>query len=259
MTVPVSSAQSWQVAFTASYDDAEIDLLIPHIRPDSLVLDIGASLGFYTIPLALAASEVGARVLAIEPVGRNCEVIRRNVALNGLDHVVSVIETAVGRVPAEVTLHVESGGAGNATIVTGLDPAEVKRHDDAGKTGALETVQVRRLDDLELTSEDRGRPCSLMKLDAEGFEIDILSGGASFVSQHHPVIVAEFNPAWLATRGIAASAPAEWARANGYTCFELAYARLNRALDLQRASLRPLVAMHDRSGSDLVLLPAADG
>jgi len=256
MTVPASSAQSWQAAFTGCYDDAEIGLLVPHIAPASLVLDIGASLGFYTIAFALAAREVGARVLAIEPVERNCEIIRRNVELNGLGDVVSVLQTALGRVSTQVTLHVESGGAGNATIVTGLDPAEVKRHDAAGNTGAVETVQLRRLDDLDLSDGDRERPCSLMKLDTEGSEIDILAGGESFINAHRPVIVAEFNLEWLATRGVAASGPVDWAQANGYLCHQLMYQRTNPAFEVGTASLEPMMtALAPRSGSDLVLLP----
>ncbi len=255
MAVPVNSAQSWRAAFTGCYDDEEVQLLVPHVMPGSLVLDIGASLGFYTIPLGVAAQRVGARVIAIEPVTRNCEVLRRNVALNGLESVVSVIRCALGRVPGQVSLHIESGGTGNATIVTGLPADEVARHDQAGNTGSTEVVDVRTLDDLELPAEDWERPCSLMKIDAEGFEMDILTGAASFIARHRPVLFAEFNPSWLETRGLRASAPAEWAAENRYTCEELAYRRAGVTSDVRQASLRPLAPSGLRTGTDLMLLP----
>ena len=255
MVVPVNSAQSWRAAFTGSYDDEDIELVIPYIEPASLVLDVGASLGFYTIPLGLAARQVGARVLAIEPVSRNCDVIRRNVHLNGLGDVVSVIQCALGKMHGEVMLHIESGGTGNATIVTGLDPADVERHDRAGKTGAMESVPVLPLDDLKLPREDSGRRCSLMKVDTEGFEIDILAGARQFIAKHRPALFAEFNPSWLDTRGITASAPAQWAAANDYVCEELVYTRAHPVLDVKKASLRTLRDSGSRSGTDLVLLP----
>lgn len=256
MAVPVNSAQSWRAAFTGCYDDEEMQLLTPHVMPDSLVLDIGASLGFYTIPLGLTAQRVGARVIAIEPVRRNCDVLHRNIELNGLEEVVSVIPCALGRTPGQVSLHVESGGTGNATIVTGLPADEVTRHDQAGNTGSVELAEVRTLDDLELSEADCERPCSLMKIDAEGFEMDILAGAASFVARHRPVLFAEFNPSWLETRGLHASAPAEWATRNRYICQELAYKRAGVTSDVQHASLRPVALSGHRAGTDLMLLPA---
>jgi len=255
MAVPANSSQSWRAAFTGSYDDEDIELFVRYIEPGSFVLDVGASLGFYTIPLGLAARRVAARVLAVEPVARNCDVIRHNVGLNGLDDVVSVLPSALGRTHAHVTLHVETGGAGNATIVTGLDPLEVERHDRAGNTGATETVLVRPLDDLEIPEEVRGRRCSVVKIDAEGFEMDILAGAASFVASNRPALVAEFNPSWLRTRGSAPSAPADWAAANGYACHEMVYKRVNPVSDVLRASLTPLGPSSVRSGTGLVLLP----
>jgi FkbM family methyltransferase len=255
MTVPANSSQSWRAAFTGSYDDEVIDLLVPHVEPGSLVFDVGASFGFYTIPLGLAAQRVGARVVAVEPVGRNCDVLRRNVALNGLDGVVSVLPWALGAVPAQVTLHVETGGAGNAAIVTGLDPAEVARHDRAGNTGGTETVEVRRLDDLELPVDLRHRRCSLVKIDAEGFEMDILAGATSFLAAHRPALFAEFSPAWLQSRGLAASAPVGWAAAHGYTCHELVHTRARRTSDVLVSTLAPLAPTAPRRGTDLMLLP----
>src|SRR5947209_1245448 len=73
MVVPLSSAQSWRAAFTGRYDDGELDLLDPAIAPDSFVLDIGACLGFYTVPMAAIARSRNSLVLAVEPVVANCE------------------------------------------------------------------------------------------------------------------------------------------------------------------------------------------
>jgi len=255
MAVPGNSAQSWQAAFTGEYDDETIDLLVPFIEPDSLILDIGASLGFYTVPLALAARSIGGRVLAVEPITRNAAIVRHNVDLNGLHDVVTVMTCALGATHCQMTLHIESGGTGNATIVTGLDPAEVGRHDRAGNMGDAETVQVRPLDDLELPSDDRRRRCALVKIDVEGFEMDVLAGAASFIASHRPTIIGEFNPTWLASRGIAATAPGQWAAENRYSCWEIVHTRVNPALDTKMASLRPIARTDGRAGTDVVLLP----
>lgn len=255
MEVPTNSAQSWMAAFTGSYDDAELDLILSYVRPGSFVLDVGASLGFYTIPLAKAVTDLGGRLVAIEPVQGNCQVLRRNVDLNGVEAVVSVLPVALGDKEEQVLLHVETGGTGNATIVSGLDPAEVAHHDRQGGTGTTEHVEVRRLDNLELPVYDSSRSCSLVKMDVEGFEMEMLEGATQFIATHRPVIFGEFHPAWLEARGIDPAEPQRWSAIHGYDCMELIYARPHRFLDLERITLRTLAMDGVRSGTSLLLIP----
>lgn len=58
----MTSSQSWRAAFTAGYDDEVIDYLAQFIEPDSLVIDVGASLGLYALPLAGRGQLVDAAV-----------------------------------------------------------------------------------------------------------------------------------------------------------------------------------------------------
>jgi FkbM family methyltransferase len=255
MDVPANSAQSWRAAFTGSYDDEEIGLLTQYVEPGSFVLDVGASLGFYTIPLATVARTLAARLLAVEPVAANCVTLRHNLDINGLDDVVSIAPVALGRQSGKVFLHVETGGTGNAAIVSGLDATEVARHDKAGGTGGTETARVCPLDELVLPSDYGALRCSLIKIDAEGFEMDILAGSSSFIAAHRPVIFAEFSPEWLSTRGVSAAAPREWADENDYDCLELVYYRPNAMLERQKVSVQPLTADDVRIGTSLVLDP----
>ena len=259
MEVPAGSAQTWRAAFTGSYDDEEIDLLLDHLTPDSLVVDVGASLGFYTVPLAQAARERGGHVVAFEPVGANCAVLRRNLELNGVADTVTVVQSALGSEQTHVVLHVESGGMGNAAIVDGLLPAEVAMHDRAGRTGATERAEVRPLDDVALGDEHGRRRCSVVKIDAEGFEMEVLAGAESFVDRHRPVIFGEFHPDWLITRGVDPMAPAQWAGTHGYDCRELVYARRHVMSERRSLSLRPLRAGMRRSGTSLLLAPVGPG
>lgn len=257
MTVPGNSAQSWRAAFTGSYDDEHVELLLPLIEPGSWVLDIGASLGFYTIPLGLAARAAEARLVAVEPVRQNCVVIRHNVELNGLQDTVTVISSALGAAASEMTVHIESGGAGNAAIVTDLAPEEVEHHDRAGNTWDADTVQVRRLDDLQLPPEVSGRRCSLIKIDVEGFEMDMLEGASDFIATHRPTIFGEFSPLWLETRGFAKSAPEIWATNNRYVSLELAHRSVLCISDKRISTVKPLPLSGFRSGTDLLLLPVS--
>lgn len=258
MEVPANSAQSWLAAFTASYDDAELDLLLTFIRPRSLVLDIGASLGFYAVPLADAVRHRGGCLVAVEPVTQNCEVLRRNFEINGLTDAGRVLPLALGDEEAEVLLHVEAGGTGNATIVSGLSERDIAHHDHEGGTLSAATASVRRLDTVELPLGDQYLGCSVIKMDAEGYEIEILRGASRFIRNQRPVIFGEFHPEWLKARGVAASEPQRWAQANNYECMELVYTRKHALLDLERVTLRRITEHNRRSGRSLLFLPGED-
>jgi FkbM family methyltransferase len=61
---------------------------------DGLALDIGAHIGSITI--ALLADNPDCRVIAVEPLSENVEMIRRNLAANGFDDRCEVVRGAFG-------------------------------------------------------------------------------------------------------------------------------------------------------------------
>lgn len=62
------------------------------IRPTDTVLDIGACVGGFSIPAAMRATE--GRVIAVEPL--YIDELRENIALNGLEDRIQVIEAGLG-------------------------------------------------------------------------------------------------------------------------------------------------------------------
>lgn len=77
-----------------SYEYANQRLFSKTIRPGSVVYDVGAHVGFYTL---LAATLVGPQghVVAFEPVPRNIGYLREHLKLNGITNV-TVVEAAAG-------------------------------------------------------------------------------------------------------------------------------------------------------------------
>ena len=120
-TLPSGSRQSWEAAFTGTYDTAEIRFLRRFIEPQSLIIDVGACLGLYSVPLALVAGSVDARVLAIEPVPANVQVLTANLRANEVQKVATVSGIAVGAREGIVDLRVESRQGGNGAIADLLE------------------------------------------------------------------------------------------------------------------------------------------
>jgi FkbM family methyltransferase len=135
------------------HEFAEMGFLLHLLRPNDLFLDVGANVGTYTI---LAASVCGARAIAFEPDPRAVAVLRRNIAINHLSALADVRETALG------------GFHGQIALTVGLDTMNrVAGADDY----ARQVVPITRLDDC--TGAEMP---TLIKLDVEGFEEEVLSG-----------------------------------------------------------------------------------
>jgi len=156
-----------------SYEYEKQTLFNRIITVGSVVYDIGAHVGFYTL---LASALVGPRgkVIAFEPLPRNIRYLKEHLRLNRCDNVL-VVEVAVGD---------ESGIAsfeeGPNSYTSHLSPK-----------GCFKVKTV-RLDDLVLSGEI---PLpDYMKIDVEGAEFLVLSGAKSILSNYHPTI-------FLATHG----------------------------------------------------------
>lgn len=121
-------------------------------RSGDVVLECGAHHGFFTILLAHWAGPRG-RVIAFEASPSSAAILAQNVTRNGLEGRVTVEAKAIGAAAGSVRVTEES----NAIALTG--PA-------AGGT----TVPVVPLDAYEALAP------TLLKLDVEGFEIEILKG-----------------------------------------------------------------------------------
>jgi FkbM family methyltransferase len=160
---------------------------LEHIRKagrEGVYVDVGAHLGTHTVWFATLCPST--KVHAFEPVGRYAEVVRRNIADNGLEDKVTV---------HQVGLSAEAGSATNFMST----PHQVGFTEQA--EGVTETFPVKRLDDVV-----RG-PVAVIKIDVEGMEADVLKGARRILSRHRPAVYAESWDAEHAEVVLAALAP----------------------------------------------------
>jgi FkbM family methyltransferase len=240
MVVPRASRQGWAAAFTGRYDEDKFQLALDYVEPGTTVLDVGASLGFWT--LMLARRTPAGHVVAYEPLPGNCEVLEHNLALNGLGPRVTVEPVGLGDRDEELAVAAEQGGAGNAAVVS---PESAEHADLPDRV----TVRVRTLDSMPPTTR-----CSFVKIDIEGYELAALAGAERFVADHRPAILGEFSTLWSLERGLPADGAQAWARDHDYDVFELHPMR-GRWSTAQRSALRSLGPGERRSGEDLLLVP----
>ena len=150
------------------------------LQPGSVVIDVGANLGEWTVPFARAVGSTG-RVIAVEPAPRSAAALESTLAANALRQAEIVCcaiadhdGTAEFAVPVVISARTDTGTARIGPAPTGYDALR---------------VPLRRLDSL--AAERNLARLDLVKIDVEGHERSVLDGAASILDRFRPVLVIE--------------------------------------------------------------------
>lgn len=183
--------------FSGRYDDSKIAVLLSLLRPGGIALDVGANIGFYTVPLAIHAKAIGSKVVAFEPLKSNAAWLRHNLGLNDCLDVVQVIESALGNESgsAEIVLtddFLAGGTVGTASIMSHALYEE--------RYAQFATTEV-KIDTLDRSWSGEGR-IDVVKVDIEGNETQFLEGGKKTIAAHRLALLIEVSRVHQAVRGI---------------------------------------------------------
>jgi FkbM family methyltransferase len=134
------------------------------------LVDVGANVGAWSIP----ASKFYDEIIAYEPSPRPRNALLRNLRLNNVKNV-------------DVRPYALDFEGGTRDLYTYRNNGHDSFYASRGgfeMTGKRVRVKVTSLDDEKLEP-------SLIKVDTEGFEINVLKGALGTVNQHHPILVVE--------------------------------------------------------------------
>jgi FkbM family methyltransferase len=145
--------------------------LLAYLQRGDTMIDVGANVGTYSL-LATTIDEVS--VVAFEPSVLSYERALFNIQLNRVEGRTELRRQAVGAT------------SGMAVLSVGLGPRNKVL--GPGETG--EAVPMATLDDLLLPSPNL---VSLIKIDVEGGELDVLEGGRQLIERDSPALILEVN------------------------------------------------------------------
>lgn len=195
--------------YTRDYDTEEIRSVLRMFRPEWVVLDVGANVGFWTVPMAKALGP-GGKVHAFEPVPSNNLRLRENISLNDLFNIAEVHELGLSdhRTTLRISLREDfanGAGTGNASIF--IDDSDGRFQCGMIEVDTLDNIfpslKVKRLD--------------FIKADIEGHEDKFLCGASSTIGQFRPIMHLEINEPYYSRRGLDATTVFEqWAKSANY-------------------------------------------
>ena len=177
-------------------DRTFVRLLAEAIPAGGTVLEGGAHLGFVTIHAARAAGPDG-RVLAFEPNADVHEVLRANLAANGVAGRVSVVPKALGDTTGTARFYVREDTSSLLDLAPDAQPVEI---------------------DVVRADEEVVGPVDVVKLDVEGSESAALRGMEGLLTGPAPprTLFLECNPPLLQRGGSSTDELLGWLRAHSY-------------------------------------------
>lgn len=235
MLLDIRALTEYPAYYTGDYDAKKMASILAMVQPNWTVVDVGANVGFWSIPLAKALTS--GHLYCFEPVQSNYARLSQNITINNLnsERVTPYpfgLSDCCAKLDITLREDFEQGSStGNAAIILteGVD-TEMKRIQ----------IEVRTLDSLEMDRLD------FIKLDIEGHEPFFLRGARRTIARFRPKILMEINNHYYLRRG---EDPTEifdsWMRENEYCC----------ALEANGEWVVRSLAQRGRPITDVLLLP----
>jgi FkbM family methyltransferase len=160
------------------------NLLEQTLMSGMTVIDIGGNIGYYALLEAQLVGSSG-KVIAIEPVPRNVAQLRDNVRANERGNI-EIHELAIGKHNGTQALYLSSKSNHHSLLPT--------------RSADTLMVSVSRLDDF--VSAAKLPSVNLIRMDLEGYEIEILSGMQHTLKRYGPHLLIELHPHFVETTAL---------------------------------------------------------
>lgn len=181
-----------------------IDRLKDFVTPGSLVIDVGANIGFFSLKFADWVGDEGL-IIAIEPDRENFTTLVKKAQSTGLESRIRFLNVAASDKAGSVPFERNELHPGDHRIAPGTNDGP--------------NVPAVTLD--ELLAETKGRSLSLVKIDVQGAEMLVLAGAEQMLRNRCPALFVEVDDGALRHFGKSADAFVSSIESAGYRTYEL--------------------------------------
>jgi FkbM family methyltransferase len=160
--------------YVGLHEFEDMAFLLHLLRKEDVFGDVGANIGSYTI---LASGVVNAKTISVEPVPSTFKHLQNNIKINSLDNLVSAFNNGVGATE------------GILRFTKDFDTVNHVVSEDSISLGDTIQIPIVTLDNLF----SNHLPV-LLKIDVEGFELNVLKGGKNVLGSNElKAIIIELN------------------------------------------------------------------
>lgn len=156
-------SQPLEVLNFDSYEKPEIDMILKLLPRKTVMFDIGAHTGWYTLHIKRFLKD--STVYAFEPVSVNFYYLKKNLKLNNIKNAIQAYNFGFSEKEKQTIFYVNESMLGNASSIN-LNPS---------KNVQKIICKLKRLDDF--VRNKRIKKIDFIKCDVEGGEFFVFKGG----------------------------------------------------------------------------------
>jgi FkbM family methyltransferase len=153
------------------------------VGEDWVSVDVGANIGLVSLALSILAPK--GRIYSFEPMPRTAAHLRANVGTRNVE----VHEIALGAAKKDLQFFDNAEFTPGSLVIDAAAPL-MRGALDGKPPEAFVRVQGTTLD--EFVKQHALERLDLIKIDAEGFDVDVLRGAKGVLDRFHPCVIMEF-------------------------------------------------------------------
>jgi FkbM family methyltransferase len=177
----------WSRYYESNYEEQSYMFLEKKVTPGMQLIDIGAHIGLFSVTASQLTGAKG-KIICFEPTPGTYTVLKETLRLNKCDNVIPV-QAAVSDKEGEAVFYVSDTEACNSnSLVRNKEENEI-----TGYPVKLVTID-------SVVSAYALKP-SIIKIDAEGAELDVLKGGIQTFKSIKPILILGLHPAFIKQKG----------------------------------------------------------
>jgi|SRR5215831_4602817 len=177
----------WHRYFPKEYEADNYGFLEKQVKQGADVIDIGAHIGLFSVRCSQLTGPTG-KIIAFEPTPGTFSILKDTLRINNTGNVVP-LQAAVSGDAGMATFYVShTAGCNSNSLVKNKSEKELSAYD----------VQLYTIDGIV---EEYSLKPSLIKIDVEGAELDVLKGGGKTFRELKPALILGLHPAFIKQKG----------------------------------------------------------
>lgn len=162
-----------QIFANNKYETHITNEIISNVKEGDVCIDVGANIGHHTIIMSKVVGSDG-HVFAYEPIDKIRDQLNKSLIENKINNV-TILKEALSNEETYMDLFLRDGNIGGSSFVDVGDKNKIK-------------VNVKTLDSYNYEK------VNFIKIDVEGFELNVLKGGENTLEKTKPKIIFEYSP-----------------------------------------------------------------
>jgi len=175
--------------FPQNYEHDNFEFLKQYCSEENVVIDIGAHIGLFAVRAAQLTGNNG-KVYAFEPTPSTQRLLQKTIAINKMQDCIVPLNEAVADQDGETFFYISDNEGDNSNSLVGF---KVDRH--------LHKVHVKLTSIDNFVIDNKIAQIDFIKIDAEGFEYNVLLGCKNVLTALRPYGILSLHPLGIISNG----------------------------------------------------------